>query len=328
MKDQKLISIDSLSYHKITDINQENCLELLQNSFDQFVEKMQLVADYQNINNKNKIQTNFFSFNHQPINFGCFNSEIIVQELHRFYHLKPIHNFINDQNRTEFWAQQHNEEELQDKLQNVDQYLTTKIQEDGVFYKYFGNYVFHHYLQDGQNDKGWGCAYRSCMSVISWFRENGYVDKDKVKVPSITEIQKMLIEMGDKEANFMNSSQWIGAFEVSFIIQKLIDIECKIIFLQDGADIRTKLEEFKSHFINEGTPIMFGGDQYAYSILGIDYNEDEGDAKFLILDPHYVGPDNYKNIVDKGGISWKKADLFLPNTFYNFCCPLRNKSLN
>lgn len=32
---------------------------------------------------------------------------------------------------------------------------------------------------------------------------------------------------------------------------------------------------------------MFGGDQYAYSILGIDYNEDEGDAKFLILGNFY-----------------------------------------
>lgn len=78
--------------------------------------------------------------------------------------------------------------------------------EDGKTYKVFGNYVFHHYKQDGFNDQGWGCAYRSCMSVVSWFIENGYVSEDKVKIPSIQEIQKMLIEMGDKDASFLNSS--------------------------------------------------------------------------------------------------------------------------
>ncbi len=35
-----------------------------------------------------------------------------------------------------------------------------------------GTYSYHHYLQDGFNDDGWGCAYRSLQTIISWFRYN------------------------------------------------------------------------------------------------------------------------------------------------------------
>ena len=37
---------------------------------------------------------------------------------------------------------------------------------------------------------------------------------------------------------------------------------------------------------------MIGGDQYAYTILGVDYDEDTKKTKFLILDPHYCGSDD------------------------------------
>lgn len=43
-----------------------------------------------------------------------------------------------------------------------------------------GDYVFHHYLQDGFDDKGWGCAYRSFMSVYSWLIENHYTARKNI----------------------------------------------------------------------------------------------------------------------------------------------------
>ena len=62
--------------------------------------------------------------------------------------------------------------------------------------------------------------------------------------------------------------------------------------------------------------------------MGIDYNADNNDeTRFLILDPHYTGVDNLKNIIDKGGISWKKSDMFLDSAFYNFCLPIRQKMI-
>lgn len=65
---------------------------------------------------------------------------------------------------------------------------------------------------------------------------------------------------------------------------------------------------------------MFGGGLYAYTLLGVEFNEEE--ARFLILDPHYVGNHTIKNIIEKQGVAWKKADIFSEENFYNFCMPL------
>ena len=65
-----------------------------------------------------------------------------------------------------------------------------------------------------------------------------------------------------------------------------------------GAQLAFKGKELRDHFIEEGTPIMIGGDLYAYTILGIDYCEEKDDVRFLILDPHFPGSDgNIKNIL-------------------------------
>lgn len=34
---------------------------------------------------------------------------------------------------------------------------------------------------------------------------------------------------------------------------------------------------------------MIGGGVLAYTLLGVQFNEQTGDAAFLILDPHYTG---------------------------------------
>ena len=33
-----------------------------------------------------------------------------------------------------------------------------------------GRYAYHHYMQDNFDDNGWGCAYRSLQTIVSWFR--------------------------------------------------------------------------------------------------------------------------------------------------------------
>jgi len=59
----------------------------------------------------------------------------------------------------------------------------------------------------------------------------------------------MLFEMGDKPAAFIGSKEWIGAFEVSYIIQKLTGADCKIIHLENGIEIETKLEYINIYII-------------------------------------------------------------------------------
>ncbi|KAF8797076.1 Ufm1-specific protease 2 like protein [Argiope bruennichi] len=58
----------------------------------------------------------------------------------------------------------------------------------------YGKYNYHHYMQDHVNDNGWGCAYRSLQTIISWFKYQGYTDRS---VPTHTEIQEACREFGD-----------------------------------------------------------------------------------------------------------------------------------
>ena len=46
---------------------------------------------------------------------------------------------------------------------------------------------------------------------------------------------------------------------------------------------------------------MIGGGVLAHTILGVDFDEVKGEAKFLVLDPHYTGEDNIKTIIDLQG---------------------------
>ncbi|XP_030458214.1 probable Ufm1-specific protease [Syzygium oleosum] len=189
-----------------------------------------------------------------------------------------------------------------------------------------GSYEYYHYLQDGFDDSGWGCAYRSLQTIISWFRLQYYTSID---VPSHREIQQSLVEIGDKEPAFIGSREWIGAIELSFVLDKLLGVSCKVINVRSGAELPEKCRELALHFETQGTPIMIGGGVLAYTLLGVDYNEASGDCAFLILDPHYTGSDDHKKIVNGGWCGWKKAvdskgkSFFLHDKFYNLLLPQR-----
>ena len=70
---------------------------------------------------------------------------------------------------------------------------------------------------------------------------------------------------------------------------------------------------------------MIGGGVLAYTMLGIAIDEDSiQDTQFLILDPHYVGAEDFKKVTNpkKGGVWWRSSKLFNTKDFYNFCCPI------
>lgn len=189
-----------------------------------------------------------------------------------------------------------------------------------------GSYEYFHYLQDGYNDSGWGCAYRSLQTIISWFRLQNYTS---IEVPSHREIQQTLVEIGDKDPSFVGSREWIGAIELSFVLDKLLGVTCKVINVRSGAELPEKCRELALHFETQSTPVMIGGGVLAYTLLGVDYNEASGDCAFLILDPHYTGTEDLKKIVNGGWCGWKKAvdnkgrNFFLHDKFYNLLLPQR-----
>ena len=186
-----------------------------------------------------------------------------------------------------------------------------------------GDYYYYHYNQDNFNDAGWGCAYRSLQTVISWFILNTSVGKN-LKVPSIPEIQTILVKLGDKDKKIIGSTDWIGAIEVNLVLNDLLGIDNQILYVPSGSELNSKGRELLYHFQHNGTPVMVGGGVFAYTILGVDYDKVKGECKFLILDPHYSGEDEIKTIINKGYCNWKTIEIFKKENFYNLCLPLAN----
>jgi len=195
-----------------------------------------------------------------------------------------------------------------------------------------GDYDYYHYMQDRFDDAGWGCAYRSLQTIMSWFRRQHYTGKP---VLSHREIQQMLVDMGDKPAKFVGSREWIGAIELSYILDTHMGVTSKLITVSAGADMPSKAREIARHFETQGTPIMIGGGVLAYTLLGIDYNEETGDCAFLILDPHYTGGEDLRLIHGGTWVWWKKigdkaaagGELFVRDAFYNLLCPQRPNAI-
>jgi len=194
----------------------------------------------------------------------------------------------------------------------------------GKVYLTQGRYSYYHYMQDKFNDSGWGCAYRSLQTIISWCRYNHYTNAE---IPSLRQVQTLLVEIGDKTPTFIGSKEWIGANEVCYVLESLCGISSRIMHLSSGADIESKGRELAVHFEKEGTPVMIGGGVLAYTIVGVMFDEATGSSRFLILDPHYTGAEDLKLVQKKGWIGWKTADIFLKTAFYNLCMPIRPKIL-
>ena len=186
-----------------------------------------------------------------------------------------------------------------------------------------GDYYYYHYNQDNFIDLGWGCAYRSLQTLISWFILNTSVGKN-IKMPTIPEIQTILVKLGDKDKKIIGSNEWIGAIEVNLILNELLGIDNQILYVSSGTELNSKGRELLYHFQHNGTPVMVGGGVYAYTILGVDYDKIKGECKFLILDPHFVGGDDINNIINKGWCNWKTIEIFKKENFYNLCLPLAN----
>ncbi|XP_045777335.1 ufm1-specific protease 2 [Maniola jurtina] len=182
-----------------------------------------------------------------------------------------------------------------------------------------GTYEYYHYLCDGFDDRGWGCGYRTLQTICSWMKHNY---NSAHNVPSIREIQKILVELEDKPESFLGSRQWIGSFEVCLVIDKLYDVPSKIIHVNKGDALETILESLCNHFEKFGSPIMMGGDVDCSSKGVMGVHKDGVNSKLLIVDPHYVGKEESKEFLHrKGWVKWQPLQDFLSTSFYNLCLP-------
>jgi hypothetical protein len=186
-----------------------------------------------------------------------------------------------------------------------------------------GSYEYYHYMQDRFDDNGWGCAYRSLQTLCSWFRLQNYVAG---KTPTHREIQEVLVKIGDKPKEFHGSCSWIGAVELSYVLDELYGISCKILTVSSGYDLPSRARELARHFDLVGTPVMMGGGKLAYTLLGVQWDEKTGECAFLILDPHYTGGEDLKAIVPRW-CGWKKCEDVFARDFYNLLMPIPPKGV-
>ncbi|KNC54032.1 Ufm1-specific protease 2 [Thecamonas trahens ATCC 50062] len=181
-----------------------------------------------------------------------------------------------------------------------------------------GSLAYFHYGVGRVNDAGWGCAYRSLQTLASWLVLNSYT---QARVLSIREIQEVIVAAGGREAEFIGSSQWIGSMEVGTVLTAHYGVVYKILSVPSGAHVLDYVEPLMAHFAQHGSPVMIGGGVLAYTLLGVAVPASGGEAKFLILDPHYSGQENAGTVRKKGWVGWKDASLFKADAFYNFCLP-------
>uniref|UniRef100_A0A8C4ZEV5 Ufm1-specific protease 2 n=1 Tax=Gadus morhua TaxID=8049 RepID=A0A8C4ZEV5_GADMO len=238
------------------------------------------------------------------------------KELHGRFDLPEDRPYFRKPNAFRFPDQVHKD----GYLRNPHQVLTHPSLDNGKLYLVQGVYSYHHYMQDRMEDNGWGCAYRSLQTVCSWFQQQGYAERP---VPSHREIQQALVDMGDKQASFVGSRQWIGSIEVAAVLDQLLGITSKIMFVSQGCELASKGRELANHFLTEGTPVMIGGGVLAHTILGVAWSETTGQIRYLILDPHYTGAEDLQVISDKGWCGWKGPDFWDQTAYYNLCLPQR-----
>ncbi|XP_064403694.1 ufm1-specific protease 2-like isoform X2 [Halichondria panicea] len=179
--------------------------------------------------------------------------------------------------------------------------------------------TFHHYCCDGIDDKNWGCGYRTLQSLCSWAVGQVAIT---TSVPSVRDIQQILVEVGDKSKSHVGSRDWIGTYEACMVMDHLYWIACRIIHMPQGASILDQLPVLSAHFTENGSPVMIGGDVDGASktLLGVSTHP----PLFLIADPHYVGPSDKDIVIASGFIKWHGPELFQTSSFYNFCLPLSN----
>lgn len=91
----------------------------------------------------------------------------------------------------------------------------------------------------------------------SHFRLQGYTEK---LVPSHRDIQKCLVDIGDKPSSFIGSKQWIGSTEVGFVLETLLGVTIKVLCASNGLEMPTLASSLAYHFKTQGTPVMIGNE--------------------------------------------------------------------
>jgi hypothetical protein len=195
-----------------------------------------------------------------------------------------------------------------------------------------GKLKYYHYNCDFFDDIGWGCGYRTTQMICAWINEqilneSKHYNIDNIivnNVPSVLDIQRILVESGDKNKEFYGSKEWMGVFDTSIVIDSIYNVPCKIIHCAQG-DLPKYTDSLIEHFRVFSSPIAVGGnvDNSSKGFLGIGTGGSDSKPHFLVTNPHYVAEGLTKKSVlfEDHWIEWRSVDSFESESFYNLCLP-------
>lgn len=106
------------------------------------------------------------------------------------------------------------------------------------------------------------------------------------------------------------------------MLDELYKVLSKIIHIPSGKELCNYVSVIKNHFVENGCPIMMGGDRDCSSkgIVGIHIGEKE--TCLLVVDPHFVGKaKSVEQLQNYHWVKWQNLKDFIDSSFYNLCLP-------
>nr|XP_006112149.2 LOW QUALITY PROTEIN: inactive Ufm1-specific protease 1 [Pelodiscus sinensis] len=188
-----------------------------------------------------------------------------------------------------------------------------------------GSYLYYHYGCAGGGDpRG---RPRPLQPLCSWLVAAGAGAGPggcPQLVPRLADIQRSLVEMGDKPPVFVGSRDWIGTVEAALCVDHFFGVPCKIVHSPRGEGLGGQMGVLYAHFEGGGGPVMVGGDADSASkgLLGVCSTPTS--HHLLVLDPHYyggVGNLRREGVQAAGWVHWQGLASFDPTSFYNLCLP-------
>ncbi len=57
---------------------------------------------------------------------------------------------------------------------------------------------------------------------------------------------------GDKDRAFAGSRQWVGAIELSYVLEQMVGVQCKVLTVGRGAELPARARDIAHHFDTQG----------------------------------------------------------------------------
>lgn len=117
-----------------------------------------------------------------------------------------------------------------------------------------------------------------------------------IEVPSIKQIQEILVRIGDKEMSFAGSRDWIGAAETCYVIDEIFNVPCHLHHITNNENISSKKTEIVNYFQDQGGLIAMGGDEDASSklIAGVHISSNDELSLLVVVSSQVDG--KYLNV--------------------------------